>query len=147
MTSLLFAEIRFMFCLKMIFVSVQPSLPFRYRYYRMYIKVVLLNASSRYINVAGPSSIQNSNQRVFNEMLVVPCVTSHAFCTYITWCLPWKTVMFLFDISLRMIQDIDLRCFVYDGYGKSFVKKQKMSPDAWIQMAFQLTFYRYCVCK
>lgn len=41
-----------------------------------------------------------------------------------------------------MIEDIDLRCFIYDGYGKSFVKKQKMSPDAWIQMAFQLTFYR-----
>ena len=55
--------------------------------------------------------------------------------------------MFLFDISLRMIEDIDLRCFIYDGYGKSFVKKQKMSPDAWIQMAFQLTFYRYCVYK
>lgn len=41
-----------------------------------------------------------------------------------------------------MVSDIDLRCFVYDGYGKDFVKKQKMSPDAWIQMAFQLTFYR-----
>lgn len=41
-----------------------------------------------------------------------------------------------------MISDIDLRCFVYNGYGKDFVKKQKMSPDAWVQMAFQLTFYR-----
>lgn len=41
-----------------------------------------------------------------------------------------------------MVSDIDLRCFVYDGYGKDFVKKQKISPDAWIQMAFQLTFYR-----
>ena len=83
-TSLLFAEILFMFCLKIIFVSVQPYLPLRYKYYRMYIKVVLLNASSRYINVSDPSSIQNSNQRVFNGMLVVPCVTSHAFSTYIT---------------------------------------------------------------
>jgi len=42
-----------------------------------------------------------------------------------------------------MISDIDLRCFVYDGYGKAFIKQQKMSPDAWLQMAFQLTFYRY----
>lgn len=41
-----------------------------------------------------------------------------------------------------MIADTDLRCFVYDGYGKDFIKQQKMSPDAWIQMAFQLTFYR-----
>ena len=46
-----------------------------------------------------------------------------------------------------MISDIDLRCFVYDGYGKAFVKKQKMSPDAWIQLAFQLTYYRYCACN
>ncbi|XP_068735255.1 carnitine O-acetyltransferase-like isoform X1 [Montipora capricornis] len=41
-----------------------------------------------------------------------------------------------------VIADTDLRCFVYDGYGKDFMKLQKMSPDAWIQMAFQLTFYR-----
>ena len=42
-TALLFAEILFMFCLKIIFVSVQLYLPLRYRYYRMYMKVVLLN--------------------------------------------------------------------------------------------------------
>ena len=42
-----------------------------------------------------------------------------------------------------MVSDIDLRCFVYNGYGKDFVKKQKMSPDAWLQLAYQLTFYRY----
>lgn len=41
-----------------------------------------------------------------------------------------------------MVSDIDLRCFVYTGYGKDFVKKHKMSPDAWLQMAYQLTFYR-----
>lgn len=53
---------------------------------------------------------------------------------------------YLFFFSFfSMISDIDLRCFVYAGYGKDFVKKQKMSPDAWIQMAFQLTFYRYCI--
>ena len=44
-----------------------------------------------------------------------------------------------------MIADTDLKCFVYDGYGKDFIKHQDMSPDAWIQMAFQLTFYRYTV--
>ena len=50
---------------------------------------------------------------------------------------------FLCSVSfLSMVSDIDLRCFVYTGYGKDFVKKKKMSPDAWIQMAYQLTFYR-----
>ncbi|XP_015765594.1 PREDICTED: carnitine O-acetyltransferase-like isoform X2 [Acropora digitifera] len=41
-----------------------------------------------------------------------------------------------------MIADTDLRCFVYDGYGKDLIKQHKMSPDAWIQIAFQLTFYK-----
>jgi hypothetical protein len=28
-------------------------------------------------------------------------------------------------------------------YGKEFIKKQRMSPDAYIQVALQLAFYRY----
>lgn len=27
-------------------------------------------------------------------------------------------------------------------YGKEFIKKQKMSPDAYIQVALQLAYYR-----
>lgn len=30
----------------------------------------------------------------------------------------------------------------YD-YGKEFIKEQKMSPDAYIQVALQLAYYRY----
>ena len=55
----------------------------------------------------------------------------------------YTNLFFLFAVSLlSMVSDIDLRCFVYTGYGKDFVKKHKMSPDAWMQMAYQLTFYR-----
>lgn len=56
----------------------------------------------------------------------------------------YKLIFFFNFVSfLSMVSDIDLRCFVYTGYGKDFVKKQKMSPDAWMQLAYQLTFYRY----
>ncbi|UYV77452.1 CRAT [Cordylochernes scorpioides] len=41
-----------------------------------------------------------------------------------------------------LIKDLQLRAFVYRGYGKDFIKSQKMSPDSFIQMALQLSFYR-----
>ena len=60
--------------------------------------------------------------------------------------LPKLIFFFKFYVSvLSMVSDIDLKCFVYTGYGKDFVKKQRMSPDAWIQMAYQLTFYRLSI--
>lgn len=41
-----------------------------------------------------------------------------------------------------LINDLHLRIFVNDQYGKGFMKKCKISPDAFIQMALQLAYYR-----
>ncbi|XP_031553075.1 carnitine O-acetyltransferase-like [Actinia tenebrosa] len=41
-----------------------------------------------------------------------------------------------------LVRDLDVRCFKFDHYGKDFIKKHKLSPDAWIQISFQLTHYR-----
>lgn len=41
-----------------------------------------------------------------------------------------------------LVNDVDVRCFKFDHYGQEFIKKQKLSPDAWIQISFQLTHYR-----
>lgn len=41
-----------------------------------------------------------------------------------------------------LIDDIDLRIYVHDHYGKGFVKTCKLSPDAYLQMALQLAYYR-----
>ncbi|RWS22607.1 carnitine O-palmitoyltransferase 1: liver isoform-like protein, partial [Leptotrombidium deliense] len=38
--------------------------------------------------------------------------------------------------------DVDLRLAMFKDYGKGFMKKCRVSPDAYIQMALQLAYYR-----
>ncbi|XP_037946654.1 carnitine O-palmitoyltransferase 1, liver isoform isoform X2 [Teleopsis dalmanni] len=42
----------------------------------------------------------------------------------------------------KLINDVDLRILVHTQYGKGFMKKCRLSPDAYIQMALQLAYYR-----
>lgn len=46
------------------------------------------------------------------------------------------------DLANRLIEDLDLRIYVHDRYGKGFMKKCSLSPDAYIQMALQLAYHR-----
>lgn len=43
---------------------------------------------------------------------------------------------------MSLINDIDLRILCHDAYGKGFMKMCRISPDAYIQMALQLAYYR-----
>lgn len=43
----------------------------------------------------------------------------------------------------RLVRNLDFTAYKFENYGKEFIKKQKMSPDAYIQVALQLAFYRY----
>ncbi|CAH1371842.1 unnamed protein product [Tenebrio molitor] len=45
-------------------------------------------------------------------------------------------------VVTNLIDDIDLRIYVHDNYGKGFIKRCKLSPDAYLQMALQLAYYR-----
>ena len=42
----------------------------------------------------------------------------------------------------ELINDIDLHVVIHDRYGKAFIKRCNISPDAYIQMALQLAYYR-----
>jgi len=40
------------------------------------------------------------------------------------------------------ITDLEMRAFTLKSFGKDFIKSHKLSPDGFIQVAFQLTYYR-----
>ncbi|XP_031435061.1 choline O-acetyltransferase isoform X2 [Clupea harengus] len=42
----------------------------------------------------------------------------------------------------RLVNNLDMNVFKFTKYGKDFIKKLKMSPDAYIQVALQCTYYR-----
>uniref|UniRef100_A0A665W615 Choline O-acetyltransferase n=1 Tax=Echeneis naucrates TaxID=173247 RepID=A0A665W615_ECHNA len=42
----------------------------------------------------------------------------------------------------RLVGDLDMNVHHFHDYGKEFIKKQKMSPDAYVQVALQLAYYR-----
>lgn len=44
--------------------------------------------------------------------------------------------------AVKILSDVDLRLLMHDLYGKGFIKRLKVSPDAYIQMALQLAYYR-----
>ncbi|XP_069548008.1 choline O-acetyltransferase-like [Brachyistius frenatus] len=46
------------------------------------------------------------------------------------------------DRLQRLVNNLDMDVFQFKVYGKEFIKKQRMSPDAFIQVALQLAFYK-----
>jgi len=61
------------------------------------------------------------------------------------WDIP-KECLDVIENSLTVAQsladDVDLHLMIYTHYGKGFMKKCKMSPDAYLQMALQLSYFR-----
>ena len=47
-----------------------------------------------------------------------------------------------YQVALALLNDVDLRLLVHSPFGKGLMKKCRISPDAFIQMALQLAYYR-----
>ncbi|KAF8561897.1 hypothetical protein P879_06782 [Paragonimus westermani] len=45
-------------------------------------------------------------------------------------------------VVTKLINDVDQHMFPYRLYGKSFISSNRLSPDAYIQLALQLTYFR-----
>ncbi|XP_029658757.1 carnitine O-palmitoyltransferase 1, liver isoform isoform X2 [Formica exsecta] len=47
-----------------------------------------------------------------------------------------------YQVARNILNDVELRIYVHDAYGKGLMKANSISPDAYIQMALQLAYYR-----
>ena len=54
-----------------------------------------------------------------------------------------NTSMCVLNSFNSAISDCDHQILIFEDYGKGFVKLHKLSPDSFIQIAIQLTFYKY----
>lgn len=53
-----------------------------------------------------------------------------------------KEIDVAYDQAQIVINDVDLRILVHDTFGKGFIKQCRCSPDAFLQLALQLAYYR-----
>lgn len=49
------------------------------------------------------------------------------------------------SVAKELMNDVDLHLLMHDRYGKGFMKRCRISPDAYVQMALQLAYYRVIV--
>lgn len=63
-------------------------------------------------------------------------------CVYVCVCDVTFKLYIRHLFSFRLVEDLDLCIMSFDDYSKEFVKSCKISPDVYIQLALQLTYFR-----
>lgn len=52
------------------------------------------------------------------------------------------TIILKPNSPFSLINDLDIKCFNFQRFGKEFAKQLKLSPNSFIQLAIQLAYYR-----
>lgn len=52
---------------------------------------------------------------------------------------------YLLKVANELIADTEMALLVWREFGKGLIKKLRVSPDAFIQMTLQLTYFRVCL--
>ncbi|CAJ0605158.1 unnamed protein product [Cylicocyclus nassatus] len=63
----------------------------------------------------------------------------------IKWDIPepaLKAIDISMDVAKKLIDDVEMALLVWTDYGKGFIKKLRVSPDAFLQMCLQYTYYK-----
>ncbi|VDK23932.1 unnamed protein product [Anisakis simplex] len=47
-------------------------------------------------------------------------------------------------VATTLIEDVEMALLVWTEFGKGLIKKLKVSPDGFLQMCLQLTYFRVC---
>lgn len=76
-------------------------------------------------------------------MIVYPLVTAVS-----VTCLPQceEQISKSLQVAQALADDVDLHVLIFRDFGKDKIKKCRVSPDAFIQMALQLAYYRVSLC-
>ena len=51
-------------------------------------------------------------------------------------------IQYKYYLIVRLIQDLDMYVLKFSDFGQKFIKQQKISPDVFIQLALQLTYFK-----
>ncbi|XP_032784458.2 carnitine O-palmitoyltransferase 1, liver isoform isoform X2 [Daphnia magna] len=93
---------------------------------------------------------------VLAEDVLIPRYKEDGHCKGVPECIPptpirlrWEMPQACIDkiessyqVALALLNDVDLRLLAHSAFGKGLMKKCRISPDAFIQMALQLAYYR-----
>lgn len=72
---------------------------------------------------------------------LVPLAMPKKLYFYIDSDIKWDIEMAKQNLDI-LINDLDIKCFNFQRFGKEFVKQLKLSPNSFIQVAIQLAYYR-----